>query len=283
MSSLPIQPAVVVGVDNSASAARHAAVWAIDEAVSRDIPLRLVHILEGEDSDPGGTAEQRLAAESAIHRAIRVFEATGKPVKLESEIYRGRAAGTLIRLSRQAAMVCLGAVGSNPHRHGQIGSTPAAVAGVAHCAVAIIHGAVPPTRAEATQILVATDEAPDDGVLLETAVREAALRDAPLRVITCWQPPHADPESTKEGDRRIRAQLHRRLARWRRTYPDVRVEPVAVHGNLSEYVTTHAGQLQMLIVSARGPGHVRAVVGPAGNATLSCADCTVLIVDHQHL
>ncbi len=282
MSSLPLQPAIVVGVDSSA-AARHAAVWAVDEALSRDIPLRLVHIVEGEDSDPAGTAEKRLDADRAIRSAIAAVEATDKPVKLESEICSGRAAGTLIRLSREAAMVCLGAVGSNPHRHGQIGSTAAAVAGAAHCAVAIIHGTASPTRAQADLILVATDESPDDGVLLETAVREAALRDAPLRVITCWRPPHADPETTKEGDRRIRAQLDRRLARWRRTHPDVRVEPVAVHGNLSEYVTTHARQLQMLIVSARGPGHVRDVVGPAGNAALGSADCTVLIVDHQHL
>lgn len=282
MSSSPVQPAIVVGVDGSA-AARHAAVWAVDEALSRDIPMRLVHILEGKDSDPVNTAEKRLDAESAIRRAIGAVEATEKPVKVESEILSGRAAGTLIRLSRQAAMVCLGAVGSNPHRHGQIGSTAAAVAGVAHCAVAIVHGAPSPTRVRANMILVATDESPDDGVLLETAVREAALRAAPLRVITCWQPPHADPDTTREGDRRIRAQLDRRLARWRRAHPGVRVEPVAVHGNLSQYVTTHAGALQMLIVSARGPGHVRDVVGPAGNSALSCADCTVLIVDHQHL
>jgi nucleotide-binding universal stress UspA family protein len=56
-----------------------------------------------------------------------------------------------------------------------------------------------------------------------------------------------------------------------------------VHGNLSDYLATHAEQLQMLIVSARGPGHVREVVGPAGNAALRSSDCTVLVVDRQHL
>jgi nucleotide-binding universal stress UspA family protein len=282
MSSLQTQPAVVVGVDNSA-AAMHAAVWAVDEAVSRDIPLRLVHIVEGEGSDPVSAARKLADAESAISRVTRAVEATGKPVKLESEIFRGRAASTLIHLSRRAAMVCLGAVGSNPQQHGQIGSTAAAVAGVAHCAVAIVHGTTPPTRAQANLILVVTDDSPDDGVLLQTAVREAVLRDAPLRVITCWQPPHSDPETTNEGDRRIRAQLTRRLTRWRRPYPDVRVEPVAVHGNLSEYVATQRAQLQMLVVSARGPGHVRDIVGPAGNAAVRSSNCTVLIVDHQHL
>jgi nucleotide-binding universal stress UspA family protein len=281
MSSLQTQPAVVVGVDSSAAAV-HAAVWAVDEAVSRDIPLRLVHILEGEDSDPVDTAGKPADAESAIRRVTRAVEGTGKPVKLESEIFRGQAASTLIHLSRQAAMLCLGAVGSNQDRHGQIGSTAAAVAGAAHCAVAIIHGTMPPTRAH-DLILVATDESPADGVLMQTALREAALREAPLRVITCWQPPRWDPDTTRAGDRRIRAQLGRRLARWRRLYPNVRVDQVAVHGNLSDYLATHAEQLQMLIVSARGPGHVREVVGPAGNAALRSSDCTVLVVDRQHL
>ena len=282
MSGVQAQPAVVVGVDNSAAAVR-AAVWAVDEAVSRDIPLRLVHILEGKDCDPAGTAEKLRAAQGAIRRAVGAVEATDKPVKIESEILRGRAAGTLIRISRQATMLCLGAVGSNPQQHGQIGSTAVAVAGAAHCAVAIIHGTTPPKSTAANLILAATDDSPDDGVLLQTGVREAALRGAPLRVITCWQPPHADPETTKTGDRRIRAQLDRRLARWRHTYPGVLAEPVAVHGNLSDYVKKHGAELQMLIVSARGPGYVRDVVGPAGNAALASADCAVLIVDHQHL
>jgi nucleotide-binding universal stress UspA family protein len=282
MSSLPVQPAIVVGVDSSAAAGR-AAVWAVDEAVSRDIPLRLVHILEGEDSSPGGAAQKLADAKSAVHRVVRAVEATDKPVKLETEVFPGRAASALIRLSRHAAMVCLGAVGSHPLQHGRIGSTATAVAGAAHCSVAIIHGTTFSNSAHDNVILVATDDSPDDGVLLEAAFREAALRDAPLRVITCWQPPRADPETTHAGDLRIRAQLDRRLARWCHMYPDVEVHTDAAHGNLSEYVTTHARRLQMLIVSARGPGHVREVVGPAGNAALSRTDCTVLIVDHQHL
>ena len=36
---------VVVGVDGS-KAAINAALWAIDEAVSRDVPLRLIHVDE---------------------------------------------------------------------------------------------------------------------------------------------------------------------------------------------------------------------------------------------
>ncbi len=89
MSGSQVQPAVVVGVDSSA-AAMHAAVWAVDEAVSRDIPLRLVHVSGGRKiPDPVGTAQKLADAENAIGRVGSAVEATDKPVKLETDIVRG--------------------------------------------------------------------------------------------------------------------------------------------------------------------------------------------------
>jgi len=282
MDDLPTQPAVVVGVDGSAMALR-AALWAVDEAVSRDIPLRLVHILEDENPQRDDVASQLANAERSIGCAVKAIEDTGKAVKIETEVVRGRPAADLIRLSRFAAMICVGAVGANHFQHGRIGSTAAALAGCAHCAVAITHGRPPATRPNGNVILAVTDDSPDNGVLLETAAQEAAIRGALLRVITCWQPPRSDPAATKRGDLEIEAQLERRLARWRTRYPELRAEAAAVHGPLSGYLATHAAQLQSLIVSARGPGHVREVVGAPGHGALASSDCVVLVVDHQHL
>jgi nucleotide-binding universal stress UspA family protein len=282
MSSLRTQPAIVVGVDGSAVALR-AALWAVEEAVSRDIPLRLVYVVEDGNSELAVPAPKHADAEYFLRNVVRNVEATGEPVKIESDIVQGRPAATLVRLSRTAAMICVGVVGSNHFQHGHIGSTAAALAGSAHCPVAIIHGAVPGAGANANVVLVATDDSPDDGILLETAAHEASLRDAPLRAITCWDPPRSDPSATKRGDRQIRARLDRRLACWKGHYPGLQAEAVAVHGSLTSYLATHAADLQLLIISARGPGHVREVAGPAGNAALSAADCVVLVVDRQHL
>src|ERR1700712_50006 len=88
---------IIVGIDGSKAGVR-AAVWAVDEAVSRDIPLRLVHVI-GHHADSnlhshrldGDYAE----AERITHRAWRAVEATGKPVKLEIEILRGAPAAML--------------------------------------------------------------------------------------------------------------------------------------------------------------------------------------------
>ena len=56
-----------------------------------------------------------------------------------------------------------------------------------------------------------------------------------------------------------------------------------MRGSISDYLATHAAKLQLVVVGARGAGHIREVVGPAGNAALSDSDCVVLVVDHQHL
>lgn len=277
-----IQPAVVIGVDGSAVALR-AALWAADEAVSRDIPLRLVHVIDSAVAESDDRGPQAAKAEQCVGRVVRAVESTGKPVKIETEVIRGAAAEILIRLSRFAAMICIGAVGAKHFQHGRIGSTAAAVAGSAHCAVAIIHGGIPAIRPNANVILAVTDDAPDYSPLLETATREAALRDAPLRVIRCWQPPRSDPATTTRSDLEIQAQLDRRLAWWRARDPDLRAESVAVHGAFSDYLQTHAAQLQMVIVDARSPGHVREVVGAPGYGALAGSDCVVLVVDHQHL
>jgi nucleotide-binding universal stress UspA family protein len=85
---------IVVGVDDSKDAVG-AAVWAIDEAVSRDIPLRLVHVIEHHadaNMDSHRLDGDYAEAERITHRAWRAAEATGKPVKLEMEILRGQPA-----------------------------------------------------------------------------------------------------------------------------------------------------------------------------------------------
>ena len=46
-------PSIVVGIDGS-KAAVHAALWAVDEAVSRDIPLRLLYAIEPDPARPAG-------------------------------------------------------------------------------------------------------------------------------------------------------------------------------------------------------------------------------------
>ena len=56
---------VVVGVDGS-KAAINAALWAIDEAISRDVPLRLIHVVE-----PKAGADRSSRRESCMRQTLR--------------------------------------------------------------------------------------------------------------------------------------------------------------------------------------------------------------------
>ncbi len=64
---------IVVGVDGS-DAAINAALWAIDEAISRDVPLRIVHVIQSERRRHRPGDDYRLEAqyaEASLRAALR--------------------------------------------------------------------------------------------------------------------------------------------------------------------------------------------------------------------
>jgi len=288
MNEPPTPEAIVVGIDGS-KAAVHAALWAVDEAVSRDVPLRLSYAIEADDTESvraDRAARQLAVAENAVRYAFTAVEAAGKPVKIEVEITRERAITSLIRASASAAMVCIGAVGAHHFQPGRVGSTAAALAVSARCPVAIIRGHGDRAARHAHWIVVDAQGSADNGALLGIAIEEARLCNSPLRAITCRQTGGGgigDKRATEDDDRRIIADLERRLARWTRRYPDIRVEYAAVHGGVLDHLAENGRSVQMLIVSARDHEHLEQVVAPIGNAVLHSADCSLLVVDHQHL
>jgi nucleotide-binding universal stress UspA family protein len=192
MTKSPTATSIVLGIDGSKAAIR-AALWALDEAVSRDMPMRLCCAIDGGES-------QRIA-ERALHQAVTAIHATGVPVKTETDVVRGHAVASLIRASASAAMVCVGAVGLR-HFH-SMGSTAAALASSAHCPVAIIRGRA--GQRAAGHVVIEVDGPFDNDELLGVAIEEALLRGAVLRVVGV-------------------ADLDRRLTQWKRRYPQLRVE-----------------------------------------------------------
>src|ERR1700757_1900992 len=181
--------------------------------------------------------------------AFSAVEATDKPVKIEVEIIRGHPVGALMRASRSAAMVCVGAVGYRHFQPGQVGSTAAAVAADARCPVAIIRGHDGPRRSQDRWIVVETDTSPEETILLETAIEEARLRKAPLRVVTCFTARRdvGEQRPPSDGDQRVRASLERRLARWRRRHPDLRIDSVAVNGSILYYLARNQRSVQLVV------------------------------------
>ena len=244
MRELYPAPAVVVGVDGSRSAT-HAARWAVDEAISRDIPLRLVYVIDPLDSSGGRVPEGRLAAaHTALQDARRAAEGTGKSVKIETEILWGKPLTKLMEESRSAAMVCVGSIGLNHACHGE-GSVAAALAESALCPVAVIPRSVgrPATPRVGSVVVEA-----DNGVVLRHAFEEARLRGVPLLAISVSRA--AATDDVGGGSRLAQAQLTRRMARWTRLYPDVQVESAIVRGSVDRHLAANENSDQLFVTDS---------------------------------
>jgi nucleotide-binding universal stress UspA family protein len=278
----PPSPSVVVGIDGSRSALT-AALWAVDEAVDRDIPLRLVCAIEPREAAMSSedAAHALATAEIAVRHAFTAVEATDKPVKVEVEILQGRATDKLLQASRAAAMLCVGVMGTKHATAGRVGSTAAELATRAQCPVAIIRG-FDPSPTKPGSVLVEVDASSESDVVLQRGIDEALLRNAPLVVVSVWQPhltDNHDGSAVAEQDRRVTVELNRRLQRSIRRHPGLDARPVAVHGSLLDYLSHHAQSVQLVVVGRRRTHGVAEMVGPPSYVALHGTDCSVLVCD----
>jgi len=275
----PPSPSVVVGIDGSRNGLT-AALWAVDEAVDRDLPLRLVYAIDSPtDAVVPDEAARRLAtAEIAVRQAFTAVELTAKPVKIEVEIMQGRPTDVLREASRGATMLCIGAIGLKHATGASVGSTAAALATVGHCPIAIVRG-YDPAPTEPGSIVVEVDRSPDSEAVLERGVEEALLRKAPLVVIATWHPRDADVRDRGGAERngQVTAELTRRLARTTRRHPRLDVRPVAVRGDLLDYLSGHSQAIQLVVVSRRRAHGVAEMVGSRSRAALRDSDCSVFV------
>jgi len=268
---------IVVGIDGSRTAVR-AALWAIDEAISRDVPLHLVAVA----NSPAARAD----AELAVRAATAAVEATGRPVDLDSRVLDGEPTPILLTHSGTAAMVCVGAVGRRHFDRHRVGSTTGALVAAAHCPIAVVRGDDGSAAEPGGWVVAELDETPDSAAVLQFGVAEARLRNAPLRVLGAWQSRYTDvhdSHAVADGNRLVRSQLDRRLSQWRHQYPDLDAKPVAIHGSALNYLSKHAGEIQLVVVGAPNATGVGDLLGPMGLTTLNDTDCTIVVVDRQRL
>lgn len=278
MSEQFVSPSIVVGTDGSRTA-EYAALWAIDEAISRDVPLRLLAA-----AAPG--EQQAEAAATALRVAAAAVVASGRPVRLETQVIEGAAIPTLLESSVSAVMICIGSVGINQLAQHRVGSTTQALVASAHCPVAVVRAPPPVAAADPAWVVVELDDTPESAAVLQFGVAEARLRRAPLRVLGAWQSRYTDihdSHAVSEGNRLVRAQLDRRLSQWKHRYPDLDVRPVAIHGNALSYLSKHAADIGLVVVGAPNTTGVGELLAPMGLTTLNDTDCTILVVDRQRL
>lgn len=139
---------IVVGVDGSELSDR-AVAFAFDQAVARDLPLRLIHCWQPADHiDPAYWDEERLAAHVEEHR-VRLTESTAPyrekypAVDVTIELVRGRPGPILVRKSTLADMLVVGSRGHGGVAGLLLGSVSQNVLHHAHCTVVVVRQKLP--------------------------------------------------------------------------------------------------------------------------------------------
>ncbi|CAM4126588.1 universal stress protein [Mycobacterium senriense] len=252
MSQPGASKSVVVGIDSSLAAV-NAAKWAVVEATSRGLPLRLVYVIpDGEPPHASAGAMQREpeSAETALLRAQYAVQALRKSVDVGTVLLRGDPDCVLIDESRDAAMIC---VGSKPHGYEPVGPVAAVLAQRAHCPVAIIRTDIYAPHITGGVIVVGLDDEPDNDVVVHMAMEEGRLRGATVR------------------------QIDSRIDSWVRRYPDVHVQIVAP-GIGPEHQENHDAAIQLAVVGRADADEITRIVIPNIHPILGYPDWSILVV-----
>jgi nucleotide-binding universal stress UspA family protein len=253
---------IIVGIDGSEQAVR-AALWAIDEAVSRNATLRLIYVLRTDLSGTLTAAEYVTAVATAKHALGAARERIAErdsAVTVGTKIAQGSPAGVLLAESGDAEMVCVGWSGTNRMAAALMGSTATSVAAGATCPVAIVRtpsdaaGGEPPPR---WVIVPVGASSRDDGSAIAEAVAESRHRGWP--VLAVW---------TDSGDDESRVDAVNQLtSRCRQRFPDVHIYPVATGAGLAEFLGASSELGGVVMVDGDNAPDVPSVVNRIGHAT----------------
>ena len=268
---------VVVGIDGSKVALR-AALWAVDEAVSRDTPLRLVHVApaSGHDLD-----EALAEARDVLHTAWTEVEATGKPVKIESDIVHGDPGQALVDASHTAQLVCVGWKGTHDSPRGHRGSTAASVARGAASPVAVVRRRHTHKSSRFHRWIIAVlDESPESHTVVQTAVEEALLRDAPVLALTPGSTTTRDNDSTaRKGG--LKATLARYLTGAEEGKADIQVCALPMPDSILNLFKQSHTIDQLVVVGSSRHELVDELLGSPVRKVLRKSNCSLLFTGNR--
>lgn len=258
---------IVVGIDGSKSAVK-AALWAADEAVSRDLPLRLIHVIDPHRHDHGRANEYGHRVLSSV---VDELSGTGQQVKVEVDILHGDPVDVLAEASRSAEMVCVGWKGRHDSGSAGRGATAGRLAVAAHCSVAIvrrrrIHRGVGPHR---WIVAVLGTEGEPQGIM-NRALEEALLRHAEILALTPWGAESAQTES-------IRTEFIANLDE-RDPGADITLCVLPRPDDIAHLLAQSADIDQLVIASADDGELVQQLRSAGVRDTLRGTNCSVLLV-----
>jgi nucleotide-binding universal stress UspA family protein len=272
---------VMVGIDGSTASVR-AAVWAADEAAARDTTLDLLYVIDPtavEDLD-----DAMATARHAIHRAWEAVTASDRHVKLESEILQGNPVIELANAARRGALICVGHKGTKDSAPKERGSTASSLARISPASVAVVRRRHTHRRPSFHRwVVTIVDESAESHAVLQAALDEAALREAPVLALTTWSTALPRKPRSSEGSGNIRAKLDSYLKEAQDNPADVQVCVLSLPADLTRLLEQSASIEQLFVIGSNRHDLVDQMTGAQARKAMRGTNCSVLIVHIEPL
>ncbi len=284
------QRPVVMGVDESPGT-ESALRWAVDEALARNVPLRLVCAFHY--AVPPGRVpayldvpevvleQPRQTAEQLIADAVERVGAYDPRPETQWEAIDGDPVRVLLDESKSAAVTVLGSRHLNALSSALLGSVGAGVAARAYSPAVVVRG--PAGRPEeGASVVVGVDATEGSDGVLEYAFEHASRHQVPLRAVLCWHPDLLATMSWRAGPpapERVEIGLSEVLAGWQEKYPDVTVHRAVVREHAVGGLVTASLSQHLLVVGSHGRHAIAGtLLGSVSQGVLHHAMCPVAVV-----
>lgn len=275
---------VVVGADGSESSTR-AIESAAHEALLRGLPLRIVHAVIWSMVDtPMDLAamgvpreDLREAAKVILGAAEERARVAAPEIEISTHMEIASPAQALLSEGEDADLIVVGNRGHGGFTGLLVGSTAVQVTAHATCPVLVVRPDVP-REDPGGPIVVGVDGSPEGRLALRFAVAEAALRNAPVRVV------HALPEGfpAEEGAEALAAAerlLDTALLEVDTGGKEVPVSAEIVRAEPAEALVDASRTASLVAVGGRGRGGFRGLLfGSVSHALIHHAECPVAVV-----
>jgi nucleotide-binding universal stress UspA family protein len=286
MTATRRHPPVVVGVDGSPTAGP-ALRWAIREASTRRIPLRLISAWNPSfDIDTLGLATRTVEdhCRAILDAAQDEVAEADASIEVIRTTYIGPATAALVDASQQADTVVVGSRGLRTLPAFLLGATSLEVAAHAACPAVLVR-----ERADAHsgRVVVGVDGTPRSSEAIAYAFAYASAHDVRLTVLHAFQVEYisgviselsAEDSNARLGQEEL-ALTSETVAGWGEKYPDVHVETVTVRDHPVDALVTASTSSDLVVLGGRRRGRIGgALLGSVGHGVLHDAHCPVAVV-----
>lgn len=291
MSETSSKYGVLVGVDGSRES--DAAVrWAANEAVLRDLPVTLMHVIAPivvswpvRYLESSYVSWQEENATHVIEQAQKTLLASVGDSALPTVHVQVRHDGIVTEMaaaSAQAAMVVIGSRGMGPVGGAVLGSVSRSLLHHAHCPVTIVKADAAVLAGPNSPVLLGIDGSPASEAATAFAFDEASRRGVDLVALHAWSDVGVFPVIGMDWHQYEDAGyevLGERLAGWREQYPDVAVRRRIVCDRPARWLIDEARRSQLVVVGSRGRGGVTSMLlGSVSTAVAESATAPVTVV-----